>query len=247
MTYCDAVPEPAAIALVTHLNALRHTPLSSEVAAAQIVGDDVAHHVVDADGLLGLDPLAANDLLDALRAVERTTTGSWLLALPRPGVLGGLRGPAALNVAALAAGAVVLPEQGGPAFLPHRVGPAVQWRVLAADRPFPSPGVAETERALSGELIEAAAVLGELGAVSGTRPGAPTVPRVPPGYPPRQQRAVERALRLVTIAEAGLDDDREVLTSFAVQRRAEVLRRLHTVATDALCAACAWPADGGRA
>uniref|UniRef100_UPI0018E52420 hypothetical protein n=1 Tax=Desertihabitans aurantiacus TaxID=2282477 RepID=UPI0018E52420 len=64
------------------------------------------------------------------------------------------------------------------------------------------------------------------------------------GYPARQERAAERALRLVQVTEAGLSDDREVLHSFALQRRTELLRRLHTVASDALCAACAWPAAG---
>ncbi|RCK70527.1 hypothetical protein DT076_03550 [Desertihabitans brevis] len=236
------MPRLAAIALATHLNTLQHTPLSAEVAASQIAHGDVAHHVVDADGLLGLDPLRATDLLDALRAVQLLAPGSWLLALPRPGALGVLRGPVELNSAALEAGAAVVHEGGVCAFVPHRVGPAVQWRVLRAHRPFPVPSSAETERALSTELLRAADALAELQAASGQRPQLLDGPVLAPGYPARQERAAERALRLVQVTEAGLSDDREVLHSFALQRRTELLRRLHTVASDALCAACAWPA-----
>ncbi|MVA77184.1 hypothetical protein GC722_14290 [Auraticoccus sp. F435] len=236
------MPRLAAITLVTHLNALQHTPLSSEVAASLVAHGDVAHHVVDADGLLGLDPLRSSDLITALRAVQLVAPGSWQLALPRPGALGVLRGPVALNRAGLETGAVVVHASGGWAFVPHRVGPAVQWRVLAAERPFPSPSAAECERALSAELLQAAGTLSELDAPSGTRPDVDLPgPLLAAAYPARQQRAAERALRLLLVAEAGLADDRDVLHSFAVQKRADVLRRLQAAAADALCAACAWP------
>lgn len=239
------MPQLAAIALVTHLNTLQHTPLSAEVAASQVSEGDVAHHAVDPEGLLGLDTVRANDLATTLRAVQLLAPGSWLLSLPRPGHLSGLRGPVALNAAALAAGAAVVHEGGGWAFVPHRIGPAVQWQVAAAEQPFPSPGAAEAEQALSVELLQAAQVLSALGAPSGARPVTELEqPLLAAGYPARQQRSAERALRLLRVTQAGLSEDRDVLSSFAVQQRAGVLRRLQAAATDALCAACAWP---GRA
>ncbi|SDE49246.1 hypothetical protein [Auraticoccus monumenti] len=241
------MPELAAITLVTHLNALQHTPLSADVAASQVAHADVAHHVVDPEGLLGLDPLRANDLTTTLLAVQLLAPGSWLLALPRPGALGVLRGPPALTTAALQAGAAVVHADGGWAFVPHRVGPAVQWQVLPAARPFPSPGSAEAERVLATEVISASRELARLDAASGARPEVELPAGVlPAAYPARQQRAAERALRLLTVAETALADDRDVLSSFAVTQRAEVLRRLEAAATDALCAACAWPEEVPR-
>ena len=48
--------------LVVNLNAALHAQLAAERAAAEVIGPDVAHHLVDPEGLLGLDPFRATDL-----------------------------------------------------------------------------------------------------------------------------------------------------------------------------------------
>lgn len=243
----------AAIRLVTHLNVLRHgagtTPgagvPSVEVVARTVQGHDAAHHVTSPDGLLGLPVDHASSLQDAVAAALASATGDWILALPCPGRLGPLRGPAALTRAALEAGAAVLPRDGGPAWVPTRVGPAIQWLLLPAERPFPPVGAVEAEQALTEAMLAATSVLDRLGMVSGQRPGT-AGPTLPGAYAARQRRAADRALLLAAACEAGLADESGLLHAHAAQSRAQVLRGLQRAALDSLEASCAWqPGTGG--
>lgn len=231
----------ASIRLTTHLNALRHGLVSPEVAARTVLGSDAAHHVVDPEGLLGLDSFAANGLEEALVAVGPFEPEGWTLTLPRPGVLGALRGPAEMNTAALEAGAAVVGLSGSLAFVPHVVGAAVQWQVFAANRPFPPPSPYESERELAHQVLAAGAVLEGLDQIAaGERPDLDAEVLLPAGYSPRQQLAVGRAHRLVLACELALADDRGMLSSHAIERRQLALRELLAAASAALCAACTW-------
>jgi len=242
------VPLLAAIRLTTHLNSLRHgrstgTP-SLDVAARTVQGPDAAHHVSDPDALLGLPADESSPLEEAMAITLKRAEDDWLLALVRPGRLGPLRGPVPLTRAALAAGAAVVPRSGGPAWVPTRVGPAIQWQLLVADRPFAVPSSAETERTLAEAVIAATGELTALGMTSGRRPEDRGLV-LPAAYPIRQRRAAERAWRLVEACRAGLEDPSGLLHSHAVELRSRVLRELLNAALDSLEAATAWPAADG--
>ena len=89
----------AAFALTVHLNACRHSAISAEVGARGVIGDYTAHHVIDAEGLLGLDPLRATEL-DTVRQ-HYNPIAQRLASLPKP-VVAAVRGTAAGAGASLA-------------------------------------------------------------------------------------------------------------------------------------------------
>lgn len=229
------------VRLASHLNALIHGQLSVEVAAHAITEPDVAHHVVDRDQRLGLDPLTAHPLeavLPTLRIAERD---GWVLAMPVPGGLGALRGPRPLNEAALEAGEAVVGITAGVGLVPLQVGPAVQWQVFAAERPFTTLTPYDAERALNEVVLEAAATLTSLQIAAGTRPKSDRGLRLAPGYPSRQLATAERAARLMQAADVALADDGAAISVYEADERARVLRRLRAAASDALCAAVSFP------
>lgn len=236
--YPGRVPLPRAVRLVAGLNGLALEVLTPHQTAGRVVGADVAHHVVDEDGLITLNPLQSTELEALLGVLPRQL---WVLALPRPGNLGGLRGPAELVAAALAAGAAVVAADGGLAFVPHVVGPGVQWQLLPASAPATPPGLYEAERALNELVLEAGPTLARLDTVSGTRPRASGTDALGPAYGRREQLAADKALRLIGAAEAGLADESGVLSSFAAERRGQVLRQLRDAAADCLVAAASRP------
>jgi hypothetical protein len=83
-----------AVRMTANLNSMIRGQQSIEQAERAILGDDVAHHVLDPEGTLGLDPLQASTLDDALEALLAAERDGWFLALPVPGSLAPLRGPA---------------------------------------------------------------------------------------------------------------------------------------------------------
>lgn len=227
----------AALRLTLALNAAPSASTSDEVLAATITAPDTAHHVTDPEGLLGLDPLAATPLERALSACRRRTpTEHWLLALPRSGQLSILRGPAAVTRAALEAEAVVLPASGGVAWVPWRVGPAIQWQLLTAAPPAPGPTPSEADRLLLAAMAEAADALEELGMTSGVRPDASDLP-VEGWADSRSQRSAERAWLVHQAATSGLADLSGMIHAHAVGVRERTLRTLQAAAADALVAA----------
>ncbi|MGI3781600.1 MAG: hypothetical protein ACRYG2_12575, partial [Janthinobacterium lividum] len=80
-------PGSLSLRLVVNLNAVLHGQLAAERAAAEVIGPDVAHHLVDPDGVLGLDPLRATELDDGFARLLVAGPDRWLLALPVPGAL----------------------------------------------------------------------------------------------------------------------------------------------------------------
>lgn len=230
----------ACVRMATHLNALLQNQISAEGAAHLITGTDVAHHVVDPESILGLDPLRANELTTALSRLAASEGEGWSLALPAPGQLMPLRGPRAFNEAALEATGAVIADSAELGLVPHRVGPGVQWRVLPAARPFPPSTPYEAERGLNEAVLTAARTLADLDVAAGSRPRAAVELRLAPGYPSRQSATADRAYRLLLACDAALADDGGSISSFEADVRARELRAVRDAAVMALCSACSW-------
>lgn len=230
----------ACVRMATHLNALLQNRISAEGGAHLIIGDDVAHHVIDPESILGLDPLRANDLTTALSRLAAAEGEGWSLALPAPGQLMPLRGPRAFNEAALEATGAVIANSAELGLVPHRVGAGVQWRVLTAARPFPPTTPYEAERGLNEAILSAARTLADLDVAAGSRPRAAIELRLAPGYPPRQSATADRAYRLLVASDAALADDGGSISSFEADVRSRELRAVRDAAVLALCSACNW-------
>jgi hypothetical protein len=228
------------VRMTANLNSMIRGQQSFEHAERAIVGRDIAHHVVDPDGALGLDPLQASTLDVALERLFAAETEGWFLALPVPGSLAPLRGPAPFNLAALEQGEALVASSAGLGLVPIRVGQAVQWRIFAAERPLAPSSPSEAERALNEVIIDAAATLSRLDVAAGARPATPSTATLAPGYSTRQRATVERAARLLAACDAALVDDGASISSFEADRRAKELRRVRAKAGDALGSAVSW-------
>ena len=226
--------------MTANLNSMIRGRQSIEQAERAIVGADVAHHVIDPESVLGLDPLEASILDDALESLLNAEQDGWFLALPVPGCLAPLRGPAAFNLAAVEQGEAVVANTAGIGLVPIRVGQAVQWRIFSAERPLMPSSPYEAERALNEVVIDAAATLSRLNVASGTWPEPPTAAVLPPGYTSRQRATVQRAARLLAACDAALLNDGASISSFEANRRAEELRRVRARAGEALGSAVSW-------
>ena len=229
----------AAVRLVTYLNAAGLDPTLRERAPFAVQGPDLAHHVVDPQGLLGVDPWTAVPLAEVFDELLVRPVGPWLLALPGPGRLAPLQGPPELVRAALATGLAVVATGGGLALVPHQVGPALQWEVLPAERPGAVPTAYEAERELSETVLRAARELAELDVAGGRRP-RDTALELAPGYPPRQRVAADRAARLWLACTAALDSDGSSISVYESDRRRAALRSVREAAAQALVASVSW-------
>lgn len=226
--------------MVSYLNAAGTDPTLRERGPAAVQADDVAHHVVDLRGLIGIDPWGAAPLAGIFDALVDHPGRPWLLALPGPGRLAPLQGPPELVRSALAAGAAVVASGGGLGLVPHRVGPALQWEVLPAERPGAVPTAYEAERELSETVLRAARELTELNVAGGDRPTEVAVV-LAPGYPARQRIAADRAVRLWTACTAALAGDGSSISAYEADRRREALRAVRDAAGKALIASVNWP------
>jgi hypothetical protein len=228
------------VRMTANLNSMIRGQQSIEQAERAILGGDVAHHVIDPGGALGLDPLQASTLDDALEALLNAEHEGWFLALPIPGSLAPLRGPADFNLAALEQGEAVVASAAGLGLVPIKVGQAVQWRIYPAERPLAPSSPHDAERALSEVVIDAAATLSRLDVASGERPKPPAAALLAPGYSSHQRATVERATRLLAACDAALLHDGASISSFEADRRAQELRRVRARAGEALGSAISW-------
>ena len=228
------------LAMAANLNAVIHRAQRPDDALAAILGNDVAHHVVDPDDVLDLDPLNATRLDVALPELIAAEGERWLLVLPVPGALGGLRGPKPLNLAALDVGQAVVAASSGVALIPFRVGHAVQWRAYAGLKPLSPPTPYEAQRAFNEAILSAGYTLQRLDVAAGRRPRQSGEPCLPPGYGARERATVARALRLITACDEALQTDGRSISSFEVTQRDHELRRVRATACDALCATVTW-------
>jgi hypothetical protein len=213
-----------------------------------VVDQDATHLMAFADS--GPEPLITG--LGRLRASGADALGA---ALPAEGDPVGLGGPAAFNAAALDVGeAVVALDAAGfglHGLVPDRVGAAVTWTVMGAER-RQLPDVGEADRALRAALPEAADALAAIG-VARWRPEVADRlmnlrhrPRVtaPPGVPPRCVELAERGRQALEIVELALEDDGAAQSVDEAQARRAALLPLGRAARRALVAAASpevWP------
>jgi hypothetical protein len=222
-----------------------------------VVADQLIDAVVagDATHLLGgpddvLEPLVGG--LGALRTQGADAIGA---AVPAEGDLVGLGGPAAFNGAALEAGeaALVLDAAGFvvSGLVPERVGAAVTWRPLPAER-RQLPDIGEADRELRSTLLEAAEGLARL-EVARWRPEVAdrlmnlrhrVRLAVPPGVPERCADLASRGLQALEIADLALEDDGGALTAHEADARRAAIAPLGRAGRRALVAAASpevWP------
>ncbi len=228
--------------MTAYLNSLLARRVSAEVASASVVADDVAHHVLDPEGVLGiLNPTRSTEVGAVMPLLVSAEPERWILALPVPGLPGSVRGPRQLTEAAVDVGEAVIAASGGVALVPYRVGRAVQWRVFPANRPGAPPTPYDAERTLSEAVLSAARALATLDVAAGTRPRAAMVSvGLAPGYSSRQQATADRAARLLGACDAALRDDGRSISSFEADARARQLRTVRDACVGALCAAVSW-------
>jgi len=213
-----------------------------------VLDQDAAHLVAFA----GSDPEPLMTGLGRLRADGADAFGA---ALPSEGDPVGLGGPAAFNTAALDVGeAVVVLDAAGFArrgLVPDRVGAAVTWAVMAAER-RQLPDVGEADRGLRSALPEAADALAALD-VARWRPEVadqlmnlrhrPAL-AAPPGVPPRCVELAARGLQALEIVALALADDGGALTALDAEARRAALLPLGRAGRRALVAAASpevWP------
>lgn len=187
--------------------------------------------------------------LEQLAELRRSGVDGVGLALPRPGDLLGLGGPAELNAAAVDAGEAVIGR--GVALVPRHQGSALWWeRYDAAPRQVPDLG--EADRALRAGTLTAADTLARLD-VAHWQPqladefldlARPDGLTGPVGIPAAAVSLAGRAGRAMRIAELGLADEGGATGSTEMAARRDVLVALERTARRALVAACSadvWP------
>jgi len=243
-------PLPASVRLAWWGTAWLRGHVVADLLIDAVVDQDATHLVRHLDD--EAEPLVTG--LGRLRAAGADAFGA---ALPAEGDPVGLGGPGEFNAAALEVGeAVVAVDAAGfvlRGLVPERVGAAVTWRVLAADR-RQLPDVGEADRGLRSALPEAADELARL-EVARWRPEVadrlmdlrhrpPLL--APPGVPPRCVELAARGLQALEIVELGLADDGGALTAMEAQARRAALLPLGRAARRALVAAASpevWPPD----
>jgi hypothetical protein len=219
--------------------------------------DELIDAVVDQDAvhLVSFDQADPEPLMTGLGRLRSEGADALGAAFPTEGDPAGLGGPAAFNAAALEAGeAVVALDAAGFALrglVPQRVGAAVTWSVLGAER-RQLPDVGEADRALRAALPEAADTLAAL-EVARWRPEVADRlmnlrhrPRMvaPAGVPPRCAELAARGLQALEIVALALADDGGALTVAEAESRRAALQPLGRAARRALVAAASpevWP------
>ena len=209
-----------------------------------VIGPDAAHHVAGLPDRDELVPLAL--ALGSFRG-----GGSAGLALPGPGDLAGLGGPAALNHAAVEAGEAVIVADLATALVPHRAGAGVVWQCLPA-LPRQLADLGEADRTLRAALTRTATALADLDVARWRPEVADDLMNLrhrpsydaPPGTPARAVDLSGRALQARTIVDLALEDDGAAATLATINAREQALRPLASAGRHALVAACspeAWP------
>ena len=189
------------------------------------------------------EPLRLDELPGAVRRIGGTRAA---LALPVPGDLLGLAGPAEFNASAVdLSEAVVLVGARSVGLLPEVDARTVIWTATAAEAPLVLDPF-EDGRLLRQVLITATAALVRL-EVADWRPEIPdlllnlhhrdAVP-VPAGTAPRAIETLERADLCLEIVELARADDGGAVSSFEVDARNRCLSDLDVAARRALVAVC---------
>lgn len=234
-----ALPRSASLAL--WLNAALDGRVGPDELADAVRDEDPRHLVVDWPDRP--EPFGLEALPAAARAlgVRRVT-----LALPVPGDLTGLGGPAGFNQAAVDLGEAVVVDADTPVgLLPELDARTVVWHASPAD-PAPVLDPFEEGRLLRQVLLTATAELVRLD-VAGWQPEIPDLllnldkrPALPlpPGTPPAALDALERAELCREIVGLARLDDGGAITAAEAGARARCLTDLDVAARRTLVAFC---------
>lgn len=231
-----ALPDSASLAL--WLSAWLAGQASPDAVRDAVVGADAAHDVGFGEESL--------PLVLALGRLRGAGARGASLALPVPGDLLGLAGPADTNAAALETGEAVVVWGADLALVPWRAGAGVVWSVLPARTPVQVPDVFEAGATLRTRLAGAAEGLAALD-LARWRPELadelhdlrrPHRLPMPPGTPERVESLLALAARCRRIVELALQDEPGV-SAYEIDRRRAVLDDLDAAARRAMVAACA--------
>ena len=232
-------------------SAWRDGRTSLDEARDAIVADDAAHDVAGLPGTEDSQPLIV--ALGRLRSAGATGAG---IALPVPGDLLGLAGPASFNVEVVEVGEGVLVEGAELGLVPHRAGAGVVWVCHPATSRRQVPDSSEAEQALRRALLTAGQSLADLD-VARWRPEVADelmdlrrhadfdFPRT---MPAGAVRLAALATRCRTIVELALEDDGGAVTAAEADARRHALAPLDAAARRALVATCSpdlWPDPAG--
>ena len=187
-------------------------------------------------------------LLGLVRSTGARVVGT---ALPGPGDLVGLAGPAAFNADATEAGEAFVAPTIGLGAVPNQVGAGITWTLHHMHR-RPPLDVGEADRSLRTELNRAVDDLVALDVASWSPDTADELLDLahhrqivpPPGTPGVAGRLAARAVHLRSITALGLRDAGGSVTAADIAHRTQTLERLDRAARHALVAASssdAWP------
>jgi hypothetical protein len=221
-----------------------------------VVPDQLIDAVVDRDAahLVAFDD-ATEPLMTGLGRLRSHGADALGAAVPAEGDPVGLGGPRDFNAAALEVGeAVVVLDSASFALrglVPERVGAAVTWRALPAER-RQLPDVGEADRTLRTALLAAADALAALDVARWRPEVADRLMNLrhrdhltaPPGVPPRCVELAARGLQALEIVELALVDDGGAVTALEADARRGALLPLGRAGRHALVAAASpevWP------
>jgi hypothetical protein len=236
---------PAAASVSCWLNAWLCGSAPADSVIAGLTGSGPAEFALPD----GSPPLSAALLLGELRRWGAVRSS---LAMPVPGDLLGLGGPAAFNADALEVGEAVVIHGPDVGLVPIGAGPVRRWRGSAAAPPSYLPGVAESDVQLRAAIREAAEKLAQLDVSAWGPDVADALMNVrassrfdrPMWFPSgRATQAAATALRIISVADLADQVDSGPLTAAEIAERSAALRPLAAAARQALVAACSAVAD----
>jgi hypothetical protein len=233
---------PRASTLAIWLNAWLRGSVGVDDLADAVRGEDPQHLVIGWPG--DEAPLGLSRLPAAVAALGEPRVG---LSLPVPGDLVGLAGPADFNAAAVELGeaVVVTGRAGSYGLLPALDARTVLWTTARAD-PAPVLDPREESRTLRQVLLETTSELVRLDVASWN----PEIPDLlmnlrrrpdldlPPGTPPDQVEALERADLCLEIVEVARTEDGGSISAHEVAARERCLADLDRAARRAVVAVC---------
>lgn|GEM_PF-799153 len=221
--------------------------------AGSVAFDDVLDAVTGTGrhvGGPGFGP-GPNPVGTALAEWKRAGATALVLALPVPGDVRGLAGPAEFRAAALTAGEAVFGRDGGLTVLPGRDTPSSAGRELIWHRAEvgelpPDPvSMADAEHDLAESIRDTASLFARRGVTSWLSDIAPALSdarragerlHLPASHPPRGVRLVAQAERLSAVLTVVDSDSTGSLTARAVAEREEALAPLRLAVRRALLA-----------
>ncbi len=169
------------------------------------------------------------------------------VALPVPGHLVGLAGPAEFNADALESGQAVVLHGAGVGFVPVTTATSTRWLGAVAREPSYLPDLAEADRDLRACLRDVADIIAQLDvaawnpdigdALLNSRLPTPSTSSLPFGSA-RAAAVAHSALRALSISDLASNDEGGALTAAAAEGRRTALRLLDGAARSALAAAC---------